>query len=159
MPVLVPPTPAVRDSFLAGERAGCAEDGISPSWLEDGETDFESFAAERRAVRERWGVPVTELWYVSGHIYYGTTIIRHQLTAELRRDGGHIGYHVVPAHRRHGHATAMLAAACALCRRWDMRELLLTCREGNKGSRRVIEANGGTLHDVTDGICHYWIRL
>lgn len=159
MPELVPPTPAVRDSYLAGEHAGCVEDGISPSWLDDAEADFASFAARRRRPGERWGVPVTELWYVSGQVYYGTVIIRHRLTPQLRRDGGHVGYHVVPQHRRRGHATSMLAAACALCRERGMRELLVTCDEDNTGSRRVIEANVGTLHDITDGICHYWIRL
>ena len=159
MPELVLPTPAVRESFLAGEHAGCAEDGAPAEWLESAEADFASFAAGRRAVRQRWGVPITELWYVSGHLYYGTIIIRHQLTPGLRREGGHIGYHVVPQYRRRGHATAMLAAACELCHRRGMRELLLTCNEGNTGSRRVIEANGGTLQGVTGGICRYWIRL
>lgn len=159
MPELVLPTPTVRNSFLAGERAACAEDGYSASWLESAEADFASFATERRATRQRWGVPAIERWYVSGNIYYGTTVIRLQLTPQLRHDGGHIGYHVVPSFRRRGHATAMLAAACALCRQRGMRELLLTCDESNIASRRVIEANHGTLRDVTDDVCHYWIRL
>jgi predicted acetyltransferase len=40
-----------------------------------------------------------------------------------------------------------------------MTELLLTCDEDNTGSRRVIDANRGVLAAVTDGTCHYWIRL
>ena len=159
MPELILPTATVRDSFLSGEREGCAEDGISPSWLESAEADFASFAATRRATQQRWGVPYTELWYVSGHQYYGTVIIRHHLTPGLRRDGGHIGYHVVPGHRRLGHATAMLAAACALCRRRGMTELLITCDEGNIASRKVIEANSGWMHDLAGRVCHYWIKL
>ena len=159
MPDLVPPTLAVRASFLAGERAGCAEDGTSLSWLDSAAADFESFVASRRKTREMWGVPTTELWFVSGPVYFGTVMIRHRLTPDLRREGGHIGYHVVPAHRRRGHATAMLASACELCREHGMRALLLTCAEDNIGSRRVIEANGGALEKVTDSICHYRIRL
>jgi predicted acetyltransferase len=53
----------------------------------------------------------------------------------------------------------MLAGACAICRRRGMTELLLTCGEDNTGSRRVIEANGGVLAEVTGGTCRYWIRL
>lgn len=159
VPELVLPIPAVRDSFLEGERAVCVDDGTSPSWLNGAEADFATFAAERRATRQRWGVPTTEFWYISGHRYYGTTLVRHQLTPQLRHDGGHIGYHIVPRYRRRGYATAMLAAACELCRMDGMCELLVTCDEHNIGSRRVIEANNGMLHDVSDGICHYWIPL
>ncbi|HEX6470785.1 MAG TPA: GNAT family N-acetyltransferase [Streptosporangiaceae bacterium] len=158
-PRLVPPTPAVRDSYLAGERAGCVVDGASPVWLAGAESDFAAFAARRSGTRERWGVPSTELWYVAGRHYYGTLVIRHRLTPALCHEGGHIGYHVVPQHRRRGHATAMLAEACAICHESGLRALLLTCDDDNVGSRRVIEANGGVLRDVTAGICHYWIGL
>jgi predicted acetyltransferase len=85
--------------------------------------------------------------------------IRHRLTPQLRRDGGHIGYIVVPAQRRRGHATTMLGGARAICRSWGMTDLLLTCLEDNTGSRRVIEANGGVLEAVSDGTCRYWIQL
>jgi predicted acetyltransferase len=134
-------------------------DGTSPSWLDGAEADFAAFAAGRRETREMWGVPTTELWFVSGPVYIGALMIRHRLTPELRREGGHIGYSVVPQYRRRGHATAMLAGACALCGERGMPELLLTCAEGNTGSRRVIEANGGALTEVTGGTCHYRIRL
>jgi predicted acetyltransferase len=53
----------------------------------------------------------------------------------------------------------MLAGACTICRAQGMTERLLTCDEDNTGSRRVIAANGGRLAEVTDGTCHYWIRL
>jgi predicted acetyltransferase len=158
MPELVLPTPAVRDSFLAGERAACAVDGTSPSWLDSVEADFDGHVARRRQTRRMWGVPTSEFWFVSGPVYYGAVTIRHQLTPQLRREGGHIGYVVMPAYRRHGHATAMLGGACTICRAWDMTDLLLTCGEDNTASRRVIEANGGVLEAVTDGICRYWIR-
>ena len=102
---------------------------------------------------------MTELWYVRGPDYLGTVMIRHKLTAALRHDGGHVGYHVVPPHRRQGHATAMLAAACDRCRADGMTRLLVTCRTSNVASRRVIEANGGVLDNQDGGICRFWIAL
>lgn len=159
MPELVPPTAAVHWSFLAGERAACAELGIRPDWLVEAEEDFVTFVAWRGEVHEAWGVPTTELWYVEGSVYIGTVVIRHELTPELLREGGHIGYNVVPAYRRHGHATAMLGAACAQCRALGLGRVLVTCDESNAGSRRVIEANGGRFEGVQDGIRHYWIDL
>ena len=159
-PRLALPTSTVRGSFLAGTHAMCQEEGTSPDWLDDAAADFGSFAADRAAERELWGVPVTELWYIRQAEYLGTVMIRHRLTPELRRDGGNIGYHVVPGYRRQGHATAMLAAARARCRDQGMARLLVTCRDDNVGSRRVIEANGGVPELPDDaGICRYWITL
>ena len=152
------PAAAVRGSFLAGMRAICAEDRTSAAWLDEASEDFGRFAADRAAPRRMWDVPVTELWYVRGPDYIGTVMIRHELTPALLYDGGNIGYHVVPGHRRQGHATAMLAAACDRCRDDGMSRLLLTCQPDNLGSRRVIEANGGVL-DSADELLRYWIAL
>ncbi len=152
------PAEAVRDSYLAGERAVWAEDRTSPAWLDEAGADFGRFAADRAAPRRMWEVPVTELWYVRDLDYIGTVMIRHGLTPALLYDGGNIGYHVVPGYRRQGHATAMLAAACDRCREEGMGRVLLTCRPDNLGSRRVIEANGGVL-DSADDLLRYWIAL
>jgi predicted acetyltransferase len=158
VPELVRPTPAVRDSYLSGMRDLAIADGESSSWL-PARADFGAYAAERAQTRTLWEVPTTELWYIDGTDYVGTIMIRHELTPELRREGGHIGYHVVPGFRRQGHATAMLAGACARCRDLRMTRLLLTCEDANTASRRVIEANGGQLEKVAAGLCHYWISL
>jgi predicted acetyltransferase len=160
MPELVRPTMAVRASFIAGERAACAADGTPSQWLDRAQADFAAFVAASRADREMWGVPMTELWYVSGDSYIGSLALRHRLTPELRREGGHIGYNVVPEYRCQGHATAILAAALVLCRARDLTQVLVTCDDGNVGSRRVIEANGGVPEPAAgDGTCRYWISL
>ncbi|MBD2894224.1 hypothetical protein amrb99_31470 [Actinomadura sp. RB99] len=161
-PRLVPPTAAVRDSFLAGERADCLAEGATDDWtrtLDDAAADFEAFAARVRAVRHRWGVPYSTFWYVSGEHYIGTLIIRHRLTPQLADVGGHVGYHVVTPWRRQGHATAMLAAGLIECRSLGLDRVLLTCAAGNEPSRRAILANGGVPDGRRRGEDRFWIAV
>jgi predicted acetyltransferase len=96
VPRLTLPTTSVRASYLEGEREIAIEEGLPTSWIEDAAADFASFVDRRRRVGELWAVPVTELWFVDGSDYLGTVVIRHRLTPALTREGGHIGYHVVP---------------------------------------------------------------
>ncbi|MBE1537510.1 GNAT family N-acetyltransferase [Actinomadura algeriensis] len=158
-PRLVPPTPAVRASFLAGEPADCRADGTSAAWLAPALTDFGAFVARRRGVHVRWGVPTSTFWYVSGGHYLGTLVLRHRLTAPLTEAGGHIGYHVVHPWRRRGHATRMLAAGLDECRRLGLARVLVTCAQDNEPSRRVILANGGAPHGRKRGEDRFWIPL
>jgi predicted acetyltransferase len=158
MPHLVLPTTSVQASYIEGETEAAIEEGLPTSWLEEAAKDFVSFVDRRRVTREMWGVPVTELWFVDASDYIGTVIIRHHLTAALAREGGHIGYHVVPRYRRHGHATQMVAQTKRVCLEFGLIELLITCGEHNIGSRRVIEANGGVLERIVDGEAHYRLR-
>jgi predicted acetyltransferase len=158
MPHLAEPTAHVRDSFLEAAR-DLRDEGWLPRFpVEQVSADFGSYVRDILKDTHGWGVPITTLWYVDGTTYLGTVVIRHRLTPELRRRGGHIGYHVAPRHRRHGHATAMLAAAVGYSRQaLGLTWLLVTCDERNVASRRVIEANAGTLEDILDGECRYWI--
>jgi predicted acetyltransferase len=135
----------------------CIEEGASDTHLDEAAADFDAFVRRRRAVREMWGVPVTELWFVEGEEYIGTVVVRHQLTKELEESGGHVGYHVVPRLRRRGHGTRMLAAAIGLCRQRGITTIRITCAEDNTASRRMIEANGGVLDDVAGGEARYWV--
>lgn len=56
-PALLPPSVAVRTSYLVGEQADMIHRGESTDWLREASLDFESFVAQRVGVRERWGVP------------------------------------------------------------------------------------------------------
>ncbi|MGP4028215.1 GNAT family N-acetyltransferase [Actinomadura sp. 3N407] len=158
-PRLVRPTTRVRESFLAGEWADHLASGDPAAWLEPAGRDFETFVAERRRVQRRWGVPCTTFWYVSGRHYLGTLLVRHRLTPELAEVGGHVGYHVVPAWRRQGHASRMLAAGLVECRRLCLERVLLTCAAGNEPSRRVILSNGGVHDGRARGEDRFWIDL
>ena len=158
-PRLRPPTTAVRESWLAAERAVCAESGASAELLLRAEQDFAALVAVRQGTPRWWGVPTTILWYVSGQHYIGDLVIRHELTPSLAEAGGNIGYSIAPQWRRQGHATRMLAAGLDECRRIGLHQVLLTCRSDNEPSRRVILANGGVPDGQASGEDRFWITL
>lgn len=107
--------------------------------------------------RPRGLVPATHLWWVAGVEYLGRVHLRHRLTPALWEVGGHLGYHVVPPHRRRGHATAMLAETLPFAAALGIDELLVTCDVDNEASRRVIEANGGELEDRRGVKLRFWV--
>ena len=158
MPHLAAPATAVRDSFIEAARDLRDEGWLAMFPVEKTAADFDGYVRRVRAEERAWGVPVTTLWYTDGPLYLGTVIIRHRLTPELTRDGGHVGYHVAPRYRRQGHATAMLAAAVRYTRsELGINSILVTCDQSNTASTRVIEANHGILENTLDGVCRYWI--
>ena len=158
-PILRSPTTAVRESWLAAERAHCAETGCPTELLQRAEEDFAGLVAIRQGTTRWWGVPTTIFWYVSAEHYLGELVIRHKLPPQLAEKGGHVGYSIAPQWRRQGHATRMLGAGLDECRRIGLRHVLLTCRCDNEPSRRVIRANGGVPDGQASGEDRFWITL
>lgn len=169
---LVPPTPDVRDSFIAAvsefRAEGCDERTLVDRNLDaydrwDTPAGFDAFVAATRAracentPRPAGIVPQTTLWWTRGTEYYGRLDIRHYLTPALLEVGGHIGYAVRPSARRQGHATAMLAASLPIARQLGIDSALITCDADNTGSRRVIENNGGVLEDHRGAKLRFWV--
>ncbi|NUW38640.1 GNAT family N-acetyltransferase [Nonomuraea rhodomycinica] len=166
----IDPTPRLRVSFLEAVAEFRADRAYPPSWFV-GDVDppaltdpdaFEAYVArvlgERSQAGTREGfVPMTTLWWADGDRFLGRMAVRHRLTPALERLGGHIGYDVRPSARRRGHATAMLAAALPVARSLGLSEVLVMCDLTNTASRRVIEANGGRLVDVTAHKRRYWV--
>ena len=60
---------------------------------------------------------------------------------------GHIGYAVVPWKRRRGYATRALGLLLPEARNEGLRYVEITTDPENIASQRVIEANGGRLHE------------
>ena len=77
----------------------------------------------------------------------GRSDLRHRLTDSLRRVGGHIGYDVRASERGQGYGTLILKLTLDKARDRGFQRVLLTCDADNVASSRIIEKNGGVLHD------------
>jgi predicted acetyltransferase len=108
-------------------------------------------------LRRRYRVPQTNLWLTDGDEFLGQLSIRHALNRRLRYKGGHIGYSVRPSRRRRGYATLMLRLSLPVANGFGIDPALITCDDTNVASRRVIEANGGSLASASDGILRFWV--
>ena len=165
---------ALQDSdeevFMAGLRAW---DGGEPGWhsfiWREGLTYAEMLAIldrERRGVDLAPGrVPHSMLYALVDGAIVGRCSVRHELNAQLRRRGGHIGYAVAPPFRRRGHAGAIFRQGLAYCASLGLDAVMITCGDANVGSWRVIEAACGTLAETVwddeDGerMRRYWLQL
>jgi predicted acetyltransferase len=95
---------------------------------------------------------------------FGAIQIRHHINhPNLIETGGHIGYGICPSERRKGYATRMLALAIPEAKKIGLSRLLVTCKDANVGSWKVIESNGGvferTAFDEGQLTRRYWIEI
>lgn len=146
-----------------------AADGFTFAFGLEGTTIFADYVQELRDRREardvkNGAVPETFLLAEADGAVVGRLSLRHTLDDRLREKGGHIGFGVLPGHRRRGYATQILRRALGLARDIGLQRVLITCSEHNLGSRSVIETLGGVYHDSTtqpgeEATRRYWIEL
>ena len=106
-------------------------------------------------------VPAFFLLAVVDGVIVGRSSIRLGLNDWLAHQGGHIGYGVLPEHRRQGFATAILRQSVSIARSEGVDPSLVCCDDTNAGSAAVIERCGGVLENVVDGddgpTRRYWV--
>lgn len=101
----------------------------------------------------------------SNHTVVGLLNLRLSLNETLLHYYGHIGYSVRPSRRHSGIGTKMLALGLEKAKNLGFNNLLLTCKEDNIVSAKIIEKNHGSLEDTRfnpdEGrwFRRYWIDL
>lgn len=138
-----------ESSFVRGHEAMAAEDFTFGLDYEPSEA-WSSFLD--RLDRNRRGIDIPDgrvastflVGDVGGEIV-GRASIRHELNDFLAREGGHIGYGVLAAHRSRGYATEILRQSLVIARSVGVTDALLTCDEDNAASAAVIERCGGVF--------------
>ena len=91
--------------------------------------------------------------------------LRHMLRGALFQHGGNIGYLIRPSDRQKGYGTTLLHLALEQAKAIGLEKVLVSCREENVGSFKVIEHNHGQRDtDYYDESANttfrrYWITL
>lgn len=97
----------------------------------------------------------------------GAILIKRYVKKGSHDISGHIGYGIRPSERRKGYATEMLKMGLEECKQWKTEKVMISCRDDNIGSAKVIENCGGVFENC---ISHeengenilfrrYWINL
>lgn len=176
MAELITPTERLHSSWLAAREEwgpDAHQDGSGLRLVGDDDLrspeGFASWVARlrRQADRSRpvgeGSVHATHWWIADGETYLGAIDLRHSLNAFLLEGGGHIGYSIRPSARRRGLASWALGAVLLKAPELGLDRVLLTCDDGNVGSARTIERNGGVLEDVRGTEAgtkrRYWITV
>ena len=95
----------------------------------------------------------------------GAIGIRWKQVPVLMTFGGLIGYSIRPSQRGNGYASDMLKLALNKFKSTNIEKILITCKDFNIASKKVIEKNGGIFENTyindNDGYTYlrYWIII
>ncbi|MBR3841381.1 MAG: GNAT family N-acetyltransferase [Erysipelotrichales bacterium] len=114
----------------------------------------------------------TSLGFVPGYTYFcireednkivGMVNIRYDLTEEMLKFVGHIGYGVRPSERQKGYAKIQLYLALQKAYELNLLDVMISCEESNIASDKTIKALGGVFerNEIKDDkiLNIYWIN-
>ena len=95
----------------------------------------------------------------------GAIGLRWKMVPTLMTFGGLIGYSIRPTQRGKGYASEMLRLALEKFKETDISDVLISCKDFNIASKKVIEKNGGIFENIyeneDDGYNYlrYWIKV
>lgn len=95
----------------------------------------------------------------------GSINVRWNLSEEMKRFGGNIGYSIRPTERRKGYNKINLYLGLIEARKLGLDKVMLDCDVNNLGSARTMQALGGILErtevDPYDGLLTsvYWFDV
>lgn len=90
------------------------------------------------------GIGLHIFWLVDGDEFIGTLRLTERLSNDKRlKDNGNIGYEIRPSKQGQGYGVEILRLGLLKAREFEMKELIIECREDNIASRKIIEKNGG----------------
>lgn len=168
MTKLVKPSIKYKDSFIESLKESKAVGDFTEEEIKKIENNFQNLISdlknEEKGINLKEGyVPCTTFWLVDGGEFIGRVSIRHKLTENLLKEGGHIGYGIRPSKRKMGYGSKILELALPEAKKIGIDKTLLTCNDENIGSAKIIEKNGGILQDKIEyhGKLQrrYWINI
>ncbi|MFA6322330.1 MAG: GNAT family N-acetyltransferase [Candidatus Buchananbacteria bacterium] len=130
--------------------------------------DFKSYLKKIREREKGINLPQgyissSDYWLIVNNQFAGKAALRHKLTSDLKKSGGHIGYIIRPSFRKKGYGTKILQLALLKAKKLGLKKVLMTCDDTNTGSQKIIEKNGGVLENkimVNNKLKRrYWISL
>lgn len=90
--------------------------------------------------------PYTRFFLVDDDgVIYAQGDVRHKATKENVTFKGQLGYGVLPSKRKCGYGTLMCKLLLEEAKNLGFKEVIITCRDDNVGSAKIIEKNGGKL--------------
>lgn len=113
--------------------------------------------SQKIEIEDGWKVPGTVYWlYVNGSPV-GMGKIRHLLTEQLMREGGTIGYAIVPEERGKGYGKILLGELLKEAHSMGIDRALITVRNSNTASIKVAVAHGGMIERISEERHYIWI--
>ena len=113
---------------------------------------YDNYKNEKNLKPNRVGA--NYFWLVDDEkeFFIGEISIRHKLTDELLKYGGHIGYGIRYSEWNKGYGTFMLKLALEQAKIMGISKVLITCNDDNFSSAKIMEKNHMELQDKTENI-------